>query len=107
MNSINIETEGLKNTVGKLEEKVLNSSNIFDDVETKMKMIDGTSDTWKSNAQASVYKNYRTIADSFPTIVEQLNGYILFLNKTIDNYKRGEGTINTSIESNQKDLNVN
>jgi len=107
MKSINIETNVLQNTVEKLEEKVLNISNIFDDIEKKMHLIDGTSDTWRSNAQASVYRNYRTISDNFPAMVGQLNGYVLFLKKTIDNYKRGESTINNSIENNQNNLKIN
>lgn len=107
MKSISIETDGLSNTVEKIEEKVLNISNIFDEIEKKMHMIDGTSDTWKSNAQASVYKNYKTISNNFPVMVEQLNNYVLFLKTTIDNYKRGENVIGNSIDNNQNNLKIN
>lgn len=107
MRNINIDTDGLEKLVASFDEKIKNVSKLFDDIEKKMHMIDGSSNTWCSVAQESVYNNYRTISDDFPVIISQLKNYNNFLKKTVENYKIGEEHINNDINNNEKDLNVN
>jgi len=107
MKNIDIKTEGLELVVSLLNEKIKTIEEIFSDIDKKMKMIDGTSDVWQCDSQDVTYKSYKTISKTFPNMVEQLTSYKLFLEKTIDNYKKGEADINKEINDNENNLDVN
>ena len=106
-NNIKIDTEKLNSIRISLREKSLLINEILDDIDEQMKKIDGTTNVWQGKVQRSVYASYKSIADSFPKIKEELENFNKFLDKTNTNYQSAETSINQDIENNDTNLAVN
>jgi len=105
--NIMIDTEKLENIITSLEENAAIVKQIFEELNTKLKDFDGSNEVWQGDVQSAVYQNYDAISKNFPSIVEQLNDYNIFLRKTVNNYKKEEKNIDTSIDNNKENLDVN
>jgi uncharacterized protein YukE len=104
---IHFEKEGFEEILSQLKEKTEKLNSIYDEVEEKGKDINGDGETWHGKGQQSFYKSYSSISKKFPGIKENLNNCNVFLESTIKSYCDEEERINSSIEVNKDNLNVN
>lgn len=100
-------TETLEKTISEVDAKISDIKGIYNEIEKKMMVLDGADDIWKGKVQSSLYKHYLEIAANFPIVVEQLTAYSTFLKNSVENYKNTESSINTDVDNNQDDLNIN
>jgi len=104
---ISINTEKLSEILAKLEEKTALLNETFSKMDKEMKKFDGSEKTWKGKTQEILYSGYMNVSKEYPVIIEQLNVYNKFLKTTIDDYKKTEDRIDSDIDRNSEDLDVN
>ena len=102
-----MDTEQLEKLISALEKNAITVKEIFNDLDSKLKTFDGNNDVWQGKVQEALYENYCDVSKRFPDIVEQLNNYNVFLRNTVDNYKKEEEHIDTSIDINKENLDIN
>ena len=95
-------------------EEVINSLEISYNVikEILKKEIDNKerinkTDAWSGPAQEAMYDKYVKLSNNFEPIDYSLKLYIVFLKKTLEDYKRIEEEINKNIDILQDNLDVN
>lgn len=104
---ISINTEKLSEILAKLEEKTNLLNETFSNMDKEMKKFDGSEKIWKGKTQEILYSGYMKVSKEYPAIIEQLNVYNKFLHTTIDDYKKTEKRIDSDINRNSEDLDVN
>ena len=90
--------------ISKLDGMIEKLENTYKDINTKMKCIDGTSDTWEGDTQSEAYKCYLTIASDFPNSLDKMKALRLFLENALNSYINGDKTIYESIDKNIEGL---
>lgn len=107
MKKIKMDTDNMEKLVSSFEKHVSEINEIFNSIEKNSKLIDGSTDIWKGRTQESVYESYNSIAESFPRITSQMDHYLSFVKKSIDDYVITEDSIENSINSEYQDLSIN
>jgi len=92
--------------ISKMEQSIINIEKILDNETKNIESINET-DIWSSKTQKVVYRKFKELDNNFSTINSSLSTYIKFLQKTVSDYKNIEMTIDTNIEKNIENLNVN
>lgn len=104
-NDIVIETEKMEIKIATLQDKIQDLEKIIEEMDSKMKIIDGSTDTWRGKVQETAYVRYINEKNKLPDIVKELQSYKTFLEKTVANYKNEETVVDNSI--NREDLSIN
>ena len=107
MKKIKMDTENMVKLISSFEHHMNAVNEILDSIEKNSRLIDGSTDIWKGKTQESVYQSYSTISESFPRITSQMQNYLSFMKKSVDDYILAENSIDDSINSESKDLNIN
>lgn len=105
--NLDIDTVKLESIVTKLETNQKKVKEIFDNINKKMELCDGTNEMWKGITQEKVYESYKVLSDKFPEINSELEKYNNFLRTTIENYKQEDKSINNKIDANSENLDIN
>lgn len=90
-----------------LEEKIKELETLYKEMNQKLKVLDGTNDTWKGKAQETFYDYYTRVSSHFPDVIDQLNAYSLFLAQTVEEYNEREEAILSDEEKNTENLDMN
>lgn len=107
MNDILIDYEQVSQIITSLDNEIKKLEDIYNEINNKMKAIDGSSDIWKGFAQERAYQNYLNISNEYPNTINQMKSLKLFLENSLNNYINGDNKINESIENNLKELDIN
>ncbi|MBO5375826.1 MAG: hypothetical protein J6A52_03140 [Bacilli bacterium] len=108
MNSnLNIDTVKLESIITKLENNYNLVKEIFDNLNKKMELCNGTEEMWQGKTQEKVYEAYKELSNQFPEILNELEGYNTFLKTTIENYNSKEKNIDNNINNNSENLDIN
>ena len=102
-----MDSEALDMINFELEEKIKELDALYKDMNNKVKILDGTNDTWKGKAQEAFYDYYTRVSSHFPDVVDQLNAYSLFLAQTVEEYNEREQSILDDEEKNTMNLDMN
>ena len=102
-----MDSEALDMINFELEEKIKELDALYKDMNNKVKILDGTNDTWKGKAQEAFYDHYTRVSAHFPDIIDQLNSYTLFLAETIETYNNRDEDMNTDVDNNDERLDLN
>jgi hypothetical protein len=62
---------------------------------------------WSGENKELTYEKLRILTDCFNPVEESLNLYLQFLENVLQSYKNFEETINTGVENNTENLDVN
>jgi uncharacterized protein YukE len=89
------------------EEKIKELETLYTDMNNKLKILDGTDDTWRGKAQETFYDHYTRVSAHFPDVIDQLNAYSLFLAETIETYNNRDKDIDEDIDNNEDKIDVN
>lgn len=105
--NLDIDTVKLESIVTKLESNQKLVKEIFDNINKKMELCNGTDEIWKGKTQEKVYESYKSISEKFPEINSELEKYNNFLKATIENYKIEDKSIDNLINTNSDSLDIN
>lgn len=97
----------VEKTLLELEEDTKYMKEMFDKIEFIMEYINGDYDTWKGLSQSEFYKEFKTISGKFEGITDNLEKNNEFLRATIINYQAREKLINTNVDKNKFNLDIN
>ncbi len=106
MNDILINEEELNKIITKVDAEIKNMENIYQELDNKLKEIDGSTETWTGNTQKIAYDKYLSISKQFPNSIEQMKSLKDFMKNALDNYVESDKSINKDINNNQDDLTV-
>ena len=107
MNNIVITNSGeFEDVITSLETSYSKIQDIFTSENNNKELINGT-DTWTGRAQKAMYEKYTKLSDNFDPIEYSLKLYIVFLKKTIEEYKKVEEEIGKNIDILGNELDVN
>jgi uncharacterized protein YukE len=106
-NNINFDSAKVIEILSKLEDKRNELSDIYEAINIESHKINGENSNWEGKGQQKFYNSYKSIANNFEPINEELITCHEFLMDTIEKYMTTEENINKSIENNKKDLDVN
>lgn len=107
MNDIKVNVDELTKIITKLDNKMSELETIYNELDTKLKVIDGSSDVWSGNTQKDAYNNYLNISKGFQNTLNQVKSLKIFLQTTLDNYLNSDESLNEDIEKNKDELDVN
>ena len=102
-----MDTEALDMINFSFEEKINELEELYNNMDNKLKVLDGTTDTWKGKAQEAFYDHYTRVSSHFPDIIDQLKAYSLFLAQTVEEYHEREESILNDEEKNTDRLDIN
>lgn len=102
-----MDTEALDLINFSLEEKIKELEEMYNNMNNKIKVLDGTNDTWKGKAQEAFYDYYTRVSSHFPDVVDQLRAYSVFLAQTVEEYHEREQSIQDDEEKNTNNLDIN
>lgn len=100
------DTNRFESIVSELESSFPEFEELFRMQNDNYNTINGT-DVWKSDTQEVVSSKYVELSKNYEPIKETLMNYIKYLKITVENYKNFESTVDSSIEQNLDNLNVN
>lgn len=106
-NRVFMDSEAIDALNLELEQKTKELEDLYKDMNLKLKVLDGTTNTWKGKAQEAFYEHYTRVSAHFPDIIDQLNAYVLFLAETTDTYNNRDQEINTDVDNNEDKIDVN
>ncbi len=107
MNKITItDSEKFQEVIQVFRDTLPNMKNCFESERRNSIDIGGT-DVWKGKAQEKLNEKYKMLEQNFDPIVETMDIYIRFLQKTLDDYKELEAQLNNKAEEFSEQLNVN
>lgn len=99
-------SNSLKELSVKLNDKIIAVEKCYKDINSIVKELDGSTDTWKGNNQAAFYENYSLLCKTFPSNIEKLNAYKMFLDDAITNYENRDKDISKDIDINIKNFDI-
>ncbi len=105
--SIVIKENEFRQIISDLDKEIENLKEAYDDVNREAKKIDGTGDMWKGDTQRAVYNYYKEVSGQFPDNIERLESLSTYLKNTLENYINGEHSINSDVDTNSDNLNIN
>lgn len=101
-----VNNEALNQTAIKMDTINKRIESIFNNIDTIMSNVNNN-DNWKGDTNTAFYNKYLELKEYFPKIVNGIEAYSSFLKNTSENYENAENKINTNIETNLENLNVN
>ena len=104
---IDIQEAKFRKIITLLDEEIVKLENVYAEIEKESKHIDGTSSVWSGKTQTVVYDYYKSISPDFPKTVERFKSFSSYLKTTLDNYIRGENSINKDVDTSEENLDVN
>ena len=107
MNKVYMDSYSLDLINFSLDEKTNELEDLYKEMNDKLKVLDGTNQTWKGKAQETFYDHYTRVSAHFPDVIDQLRSYSLFLAETIENYSNRDNDINEDIDKNEDKMDVN
>ena len=107
MNKITItDSDKFQEVIQTFRETLPSIKNCFESERRNSIDIGGT-DVWKGKAQEKLNEKYKMLEQNFDPIVETMEIYIRFLQKTLDDYKELEAQISAKADAFSEQLNVN
>lgn len=108
MNSnINFNKEEVSDILSRLEEKTNKLKDLYKEVNGYSLIISGDQEIWKGKGQANFYNSFKSITNKFDSINNGFDNCNGFLKTVIDSYSSTENNLETSIEKDSQDLNIN
>lgn len=105
---ISINEDGLQRLIDELNKEIEEIKEIQDNIDKKMKLIDGTTDIWKGRTQDTLYNEYyKDIKNAFPNRIQKIQDFKEFLTKTLENYINEDKSLNKDIENSDENLKIN
>ncbi len=95
-----------ENVIREFEESFKNIKEIFENENQSMETINETK-IWTGEIQKSVTAKYNELKNNYGQVEESLQTFINFMNKTLDDYRRLEQTVDTNVNDMASNLNVN
>lgn len=92
--------------INKLENTLPVIRDIFSSLDEKIECINGT-EIWYGKTQETFCNKYLEFSENYPVINEAFENYVKFLKIVLNNYKKAENKINSNIENNLNNLDVN
>ena len=99
--------EGLQILIDKLNGEINKLEEIYKDIKLKLEVLNGQDNIWKGTAQVKLYEYLIELEKEFTTTIENYRKYKDYLQITLDNYKRGEETLENAVEEARDNLDVN
>ena len=105
--NLRIDAIKLNDVIEALENEIKDLTNAYNDIENKMKVLDGTNSTWQSASQKTTYEYYETIQEDFSKSVENIKNLKDFLKQTLDNYMESVKSSQKNIDDNEDSIDIN
>lgn len=97
--SMYMNTDNMKLLADSLNSKIIALKEVYQSVDSRMKELDGSNDTWKGENQKKFYETFSTSLDKFPKNIEKLEDFHKFLTNTIKDYETRDSDINKEIDN--------
>ncbi len=107
MDNILINEEELASIISKLDERIKKLEDIHNELDSKVKDIDGSSEIWSGETQKKAYDNYLEYSKDFTNSINNIKSLKIFLENTLNNYLNSDKKINDSIDKNEDNLDIN
>lgn len=104
--NIIINSSNFLNSKIAFDKKIGNVEDIFNNLSSCMKKIEGNNDIWRSDTSVAVYEKYLELEKKFKEINIELNTYSIFLKETLENYKEEDLKENKTIEQESSSLDM-
>lgn len=101
-----IDNKALNQTALKMDNINKRIEDIFKNIDTIMTNI-YNSEKWQGETNTEYYNKYLKLKEYFPKINKGIETYSSFLKTTASNYENAENKLNSNIENNLDELNVN
>ena len=105
--NIMINTDELQKQVDLFSLKVTKVEEIFKNINSIMKDIDGNNDVWRSKNALLVANYFLNFQKEFDKINEKFSNYKQFLIDTMNNYEEEHKRIDQSFENNYQNFDIN
>lgn len=106
MSVVVVNSEGLEKEIEEFKTSLSNIRNIFES-EQKMLLVMNNGHSWAGTAQEAMYNKMVSFQNNFEPILEALQVYIDFMQKSSDDYKRFEEIRVKNLEERTNELDVN
>ena len=100
------DSDKFEETIEVFKNTIIEIQDIFDKQNNNMLKIDDT-EVWNSDTERVITSKYNELKNDYPNIIESLNNYVSFMNNTVESYKKIEKDIDSSVDKNLDNLNVN
>lgn len=104
--SIKVNSIELEQIAYKVDNINKEMEDIFNSVDKIMNNINNN-DIWQGDASLEYHNRYLELKKYFPKVVNGIGIYSNFLKSTAQNYEKEENQINTNIELNTNNLDIN
>ena len=105
--NITINTGELQKKVNSFSLKVSKVEEIFNNINSIMKDIDGKNDVWRSKNALLVANYFSNIQKEFSDVNEKFSNYKQFLIDTMNNYEEEHKRINQNFDNNYQNFDIN
>ena len=95
-----------ENIINKIEQSTNRIAEIMEKENTNMEKINGT-EIWSGVTQEECYNKYKQLSGNYDNINKSLKTYIGFMRQTVNDYRSIENKLDSDINTNSNDLDVN
>ena len=100
------DTNTMKALAESLDKKINSLNEVYQDIDNKTKVLDGSNDIWKGDDQKLFYESFSLTLDKYPKNIEKLKEFHKFLVDTINEYEKRDSDINKDIDKNDDRFDV-
>ena len=104
--NLRIDAIKLNDLIEVFDKEIKDLTNAYNDIENKMKVLDGTNSTWQSTSQKTTYEYYESIQKDFSKSVENIKNLRDFLKQTLDNYMESVKTNQKNVDDNEDSIDI-
>ena len=99
------DSNAFENVILEFEKELSGIKEIFDNEDKNNANIDGT-DIWRGKMQQALCGKYKELATNYSPLVESIEIYIMFLKKTIEEYKKMDQDLSNQADTLAERLDV-
>ena len=104
--NLSINSESLNEAIVKMDQSNKRIEELFTKIENTMKSFHDN-EIWSGNTNEAYYNRFLELQGYFPKVNTSLSNFSKFLKVTNENYISAENSINSDIDKNEINLNVN
>ena len=105
-NNIFMDTANMDVLSLSIQKKIKQISDVQNQIKDKLSQIDGTNNIWKGKGANSFVKLSQKIVTDFAPMITEFENYNLFLISVIENYENIEKRINSDVDKNGENLEI-
>jgi len=106
MDNIYLNITEMEQRIIEIDNNIFKLENIYNELNSKMKIINGPNELWDSDTQKKSYDKFLNLLDVYSNSINQMKSLKVFLKDTLNSYRNSENKLNDTINSNGDNLDV-